>query len=142
MRRLWAVLVVPLLILLSTSSFGCATNPVATALKAKPGDRAETVAFALHNSYVVVAERAATIAEDSTTPHTLKVALVALHEAASPAAKTLRQRALDYQHVREAIDSGGSTPEKLVAALAALNDAIANASPKINALAVEVGGAP
>lgn len=131
-----------LLVLLAfTGGMSCArNNPVASATKASPENKAETVAFALHNSYVVLAERAVAIAEDSTTPRTVAQALIAANEKASPAAKKLRQAALDYEKVRKAVAAGTTPIEKLGAALDQLNAVLLKTAPVLNEFANEVGG--
>lgn len=125
-------------LLLALVVAACAANPVKTAYEAPPEDRPELVAFALHNSYVIVAERAATIAEDSTTPRAVRQALITLHENASPVAKQLRQAAAEYEQVRDAIKAGQSTPDKLAIAFAELDRLITAFSPRLNALSSEV----
>lgn len=145
MRRLCRALVVPLVagLFLMSSAMSCAANPVKTALKATPENRAETVAFALHNSAIVVAEHAITVAEDSTTPRAVRKALVASVETASPALKKLHSAALAVRRAREAYQAtpDSSTAGKLSRLLDALGAAIDYASPRVNALSVEVAAA-
>jgi hypothetical protein len=110
-------------------------NPVNTALQASPENRPEVVAYALQGSYVIVAERAATIAENPSTPASVKRTLVSLHEAASPLVKKLRPAADEYTALKAAAATGSTTPEKIAAALAELNRAIGDAAPAVNQLA-------
>lgn len=119
----------------------CAHNPVATAAKAAPENRAETIAFAMHNSYVVLVESAANIAEDSTTPRAVKAAIVGLNRVATPFAKRLHAATLEYRHIRESLATQPDAAGKIAAALAELNRAITDFAPKLDAFAREIGGA-
>lgn len=136
MRRLLGAILLPLL------SLACAANPVATASRASPENKAETVAFALHNSYTVVAERLANIVENPATPKEVRQTLIGLHEIASPAAHHLRDVANAYKKVREAYQAGTSSLDKLSKAALALDAALTDAAPKINAVSTEVASQP
>jgi hypothetical protein len=120
---------------------GCSANPLATAAKATPENRPETVAFALTASYTVLAEHAVKLAEDSTTPRAVRRALVNLHQTAAPAVKRLRALAVEYKGVREAYESGRSTPEKIAVTLAKLDSAITSTAPLVQAMATEISSA-
>lgn len=115
-------------------------NPVNTALQATPENRPETVAYALYSSYVIVAERAATIAESETTPVSVKRVLVNLHDTAEPVVKRLRPAADEYVKVKAALAAGTSTPEKVAIALTELNRIIGDAAPAVNSLAGAITG--
>jgi hypothetical protein len=52
-------------------------NPIATAMKAAPEHRAETVAFAVYASYAILTKQLLAMAEDPATPTALKKAIVA-----------------------------------------------------------------
>lgn len=141
MRRLFTLVALPVLVLLSTGLSSCGGhNAVETATRASPENKAETIAFALHNSYVIVAERAVAIAEDSTTPRTVVQALVAAHDRASPAAKKLRSAALNYEKVRLAVVADSTLIGKLNNALDVLNAVLLETTPVLNEFAIEVGG--
>lgn len=127
-------------LLLSVVLSACAaTNPVVTATGATPENRPETVAFALHNSYVIVAEQAATLAERPDVPDVVKQRILALHDAASPVVKRLREAAVAYNQTKADFDEGQSTASAVAAALSALNTLITDAAPKIDAVASEIG---
>lgn len=128
--------------LLSTGgAAGCGTNnPVATAYTASPEYRAETVAFALAKSYVVVAKQAQAIWENPQTPPSVARGLIDAHQAASPVVKQLRTTALAVEEVRAAVVAGTSLPEKLLNALAALDKVMTEAAPKLDSLATAVNG--
>lgn len=128
------------LFLLSLVVAACAPNPVKSALAAPPEHRPEIVAFALHNSYVIVAERAVSVAENEDTPRGVRSALIRLHDAASPVVKNLREAALEYKKVKEELDSGQGTFEKVQAALGELNRLLPLAAAKMDSLALTIGG--
>lgn len=119
----------------------CATNPLSTANKATDENKPETIAFALHNSYVVVAEKALNVAQQQGTPVAVKENLVKLHEAASPIAKQLQSGARKIQRIRAALAAGETPEEKLAVALEELNALLTPENvQKLNAVAEAVGG--
>lgn len=141
--RFTAFLFIALLALIGSigASGGCATNPVATATKATEENKPETVAFALYATYIVVAEHAATLAENPQTPVTVKERLVQLHGVTSPLAKKLRQAAVEYNAVRDALATGESTPAKVAIALGELNRILNETAPQLQGFAEAVSAA-
>jgi hypothetical protein len=113
-------------------------NPVATAAQATPENKAETIAYALHNSYTVVAENAATLVEQPTTPVAVKRIIVDLNKQAYFAATKLKAAAQKYNEVRLAFSKGQTTADKVAIALSQLNYAITEGATQIGALASQV----
>lgn len=142
MKRFNALLLAASLSLMAAPAMtNCArANPVVTATHATTENQPETIAFALHNSFVVVAERAATIAEDSTTPPAVKRVLVTSYKSAAPVARNLRAAAQRYVDVRASFTAGQSTAEQVATALTELQQLITEFAPKLNELSVTING--
>jgi hypothetical protein len=137
--RIWITIALALTAIVNIEATACRTsNPIATAATATPENRAETVAFALHNSYVVIAEQVATVVEDTLTPPAVKKALITAHRSASPVVKKLRTAAEYYGRLREQVALGTGDPEKLKLALDELNRLITEAAPKIDSVATAI----
>jgi hypothetical protein len=126
-------------LLLAVSLVACAnTSPIDAATRASPENRPEVVAFALHSSFVVVAEAGATIAEDSTVPRAVRKTILEMYERTSPVVRKLRFAAETYRDVKAAVDTTQGSIEKANAALVKLNELINQAAPRVEEFASEV----
>lgn len=128
-------------VLFSTGAGGCrSANPVATANTATPANKPETVALALASTYAVVGEQALAIARDSMTPPAVRQALKDAHLKAIPWVRRLHPAAIQVRDLRKAVAAGTTTPDKLKAALASLNQIVNEAAPQIDRVATLVKG--
>ena len=125
--------------LLALVLVACANSPPAeVALRASPENRPEVLAFALHSSFIVIAEAGATIAEDSTVPRAVRKTILEMYERTSPVVRELRTAAEAYRDVKVAADSSEGSLNKVSAALAKLNELLTKAAPRVDEFASEV----
>lgn len=112
---------------LMTGLQACADfNPIAQA------KTTEQKALAVYGSYTIIKEQAAALYVDSATPQAVKDALKTSNDATAPTMENLYKAYLASQTIREELEAGVGTPERLAIATAHLGEWYVTAVPIFN----------
>lgn len=122
---LFALLALPLLT-------GCGSNPQ------KSVQELDTRAYALYGTFVVFEEQAALIIKQPATPANVKAMIRSSDAAAKPVADALLVSVKEYLRIKEELDAGTTTNDKLVIATANLEKWVLAATPVIQQLVMSV----
>lgn len=120
---------------LTLAGCGTVTAPV------KQAETVEQKAYALYGTYVIFQEKAAELVQDSTTPENVKQALREADRVAYPLAESLVEASLEVEAIRQQIETGLTTEEKLTLAISNLSTIYFSAAPKLLAVVAAVKGA-
>ena len=116
------------LLIMSTVFFaGCSNmNPIAKA------DSTEQQAYAVYGTYVLFLERAADIAEDPRTPHSVKVRLLKSQQAIDEEITQVLVLLEQYAELRQQYEEAQTREEQLVAISNSLNVVVLRVIPMLD----------